>query len=354
MTKYCNSIWLITTIFIIGCESNPNKLVTKSNVVLDGWEISKTIYDFEINPRDMFFINSETGFVVGFNGKIFKTTDSGESWQEQISGTTLHLYSVYFLNENIGFVAGKAMSGCLDEDCDKGSVLLKTTNGGKIWSKLFFEDYTRINCMKFFDESKGLAIIHTPDVPNSRDYYLARTNDSGENWKLIDLDIKLTYDKYFFVDDVVFNAGENQKIFKSDDFGNNWETIDTPIDAWNDVRNIYFYDENIGFVDGVTNIYKTTDGGLNWETTNFPFSSFGVFHFYSANEGINIGTVSVYEGGEFPTFKGSICYQTLNGGDNWEKSDLIDSLNLGLTYFPQKDLGYGINGSEFYTIMKKN
>ena len=92
---------------------------------------------------------------------------------------------------------------------------------------------------------------------------------------------------------------------------------------------------------------------MNWKPANFPFSTFGTFHLYNETEGFNIKTIFEYAGGDFPTFKGSIVYQTSNGGKSWNKSELIDSLYLGLTYFPQKDLGYGINGSEFYIIKRK-
>jgi hypothetical protein len=100
----------------------------------------------------------------------------------------------------------------------------------------------------------------------------------------------------------------------------NWQTITTPIEAFHDVRNIYFYNENIGYIDGITVVYKTIDGGSNWNKTNFPFTNFDTFHYYNENEGFNIETVSVYEGGEFPTFKGSICFKTTDGGVNWSKS----------------------------------
>lgn len=106
-------------------------------------------------------------------------------------------------------------------------------------------------------------------------------------------------------------------------------------------------------MDGVTDIYKTTDGGKKWGTVDFPFSSFNVFHFYNETEGFNIETISAYEGGDFPTFKGSQSFLTHDGGETWNKSELIDSIYLGLTYFPERDLGYGINGSEFYMIKKK-
>jgi photosystem II stability/assembly factor-like uncharacterized protein len=352
MSKRLIAILLAVTV-IIGCSKEPNNTEDNLNNSIDGWEISKSSYDFDINPRDIYFVNPNIGFVVGYNGDIYKTKDSGITWEKKNSGTTLHLFSVFFLDENVGFVSGQASSGCLDADCDKGCVLLKTTNGGETWTKTFFPDYTRILSLKFFDALKGMAIIHTPDLPNSRDEYVATTSDGGINWNLLDLAIKPSYNKLFFVDNLVFVAGENQKIFKSSDYGYNWQTINTPIEAYNDVRNIYFYNESIGYIDGITSVYKTTNGGLKWIKTNFPFTNFGTIHFYNENEGFNIETVAVYDGGEFPTFKGSICYKTTNGGVSWSKSELLKTLYLGLTYFPQRNLGYGFNLSELCTIKKK-
>jgi photosystem II stability/assembly factor-like uncharacterized protein len=343
---------LLFVTFLIACEKNTvdyNDLKT----ILSGWEISKTNFGLDIIARDMFFVDSEIGFIVGFNGDIYKTIDAGKLWTKQNSGTTLHLYSVFFINNNVGFVSGRAMSGCLDEDCGKGSVVLKTSNGGETWTKLFFKDYTDIYSLKFFNETKGVAIIETPSIPNTRNCYLATTSDGGNTWKFKDLAIFSSPSKIECVDNILYIAGDNQKIFKSKDYGDSWQTINTPIPLSDNVQDIYFYNEKIGFIVGGTSIYKTSDGGLNWKPANFPFSTFGTFHLYNETEGFNIKTIFEYAGGDFPTFKGSIVYQTSNGGKNWNKSELIDSLYLGLTYFPQKDLGYGINGSEFYIIKRK-
>jgi photosystem II stability/assembly factor-like uncharacterized protein len=354
MSKRLIAILLAVTV-IIGCNKEPNKPEDDLTNSIDGWEITKSNYDFDINPRDIFFINPNIGFVVGYNGDIYKTIDSGQTWVKKNSGTTLHLFSVFFLNEDVGFVSSQASSGCLDADCDKGSVLLKTTDGGETWTKTFFPDYTRILSLKFFDALKGIAIIYIPEYPNSRDNeYVAITSDGGINWNLPDLAIIPYCDKLFSVDNSVFVAGENQKIFKSSDYGYNWQTISTPIEAYNSVGDIYFYNEQIGFIDGITSVYKTTNGGLNWIKTNFPFTNFGTIHFYDENEGFNIEPVMVYEeGGDFPIFKGSICYETRNGGESWSTSNLVKSLYLGFTFFPQRNLGYGFNLSEFYTIKKK-
>lgn len=346
-------ILIILALIFEGCEKDSGLSDVKSTTILNGWEITKTPLDFDINHRDLFFINSEIGFVVGYNGDIYKTINAGVAWHKQNSGTTLHLHSVYFLNRDIGFASGQAMSDCLDDDCDKGSVFLKTTDGGETWTKKLFEEYISIKSLHFFNESQGLALIYMPDIPNSRDYYIAKTENGGDSWALIDLDIKPTYDKFYCVNDMVFVAGENQKIYKSTDYGENWETIMTPVSVSNDIRNLYFYDEMIGFIDEITSIYKTTDGGLNWKTLDSPFSSFDVLHFNSETEGFNIEAVSEYEGGDLPTFKGSQSYQTANGGNSWTKSELNNTIYLGLTHFPEKDLGYGINGSDFYTIKKE-
>lgn len=350
--KKINILILLFATFLIACEKNTVENVDLKTV-LNGWEISKTNCNLDIIARDMFFVDSRVGFVVGYNGTIYKTIDAGKSWTKQNSGTTLHLYSVFFLNDNIGFAAGQAMSGCLDEDCGKGSVVLKTSNGGETWTKMFFKDYTGIYSLKFFNETKGVAIIETPDIPNARNSYIATTSDGGNTWKFKDLAIFSSTNKIECVDNILYVAGDNQKIFKSKDYGDSWQTINTPISVSDNVGNIYFYNENIGFIDGGTSVYKTTDGGVNWEAANFPFSSLETFHFYDETEGFNFKIIFEYDGGDFPTFKGSIVYQTSNGGKSWNKSELLDSLNLGLTYFPQKDLGYGINGSEFYTIKRK-
>ena len=53
-------------------------------------------------------------------GKIFKTTNGGTTWTIQWSGTTNYLHSVYFTNANSGYTVG-----------DDGTIL-KTTDGGTV------------------------------------------------------------------------------------------------------------------------------------------------------------------------------------------------------------------------------
>ena len=66
-------------------------------------------------------LDQSRSWVVGRGGKILKTTDGGTNWINQNSGTNADLYSVYFINQNTGFVVGY------------DDIILKTTDGGTNW-----------------------------------------------------------------------------------------------------------------------------------------------------------------------------------------------------------------------------
>jgi photosystem II stability/assembly factor-like uncharacterized protein len=311
--------------------------------------VKGSVLDFSPYPKDLYFIDSVTGFMVGYNGDIYKSKNAGESWQKQNSGTTLPLTSVYFLDENNGFIAGQGLYDCLDDDCGKGSVLLKTTNGGETWSKQFFEDYTNIYSLLFFDDLNGLAIVHITDIPGSRFRHIARTSDGGDSWDLLDL----FGDKFYLVGNSVLLAGEDQKIYRSTDLGRTWDELISNIDTWPDVRDMYFINETTGFIDGILKIYRTLNGGLNWDIVHFPFTSFGLFHFLNENEGFNIQTNWIYTEADFPTTTGSTFYYTTDAGNSWKEKEYSYVLFPDQTCFPRNDLGFGIDGQAFYRIKKK-
>jgi len=64
------------------------------------------------------FTDSNTGWAVGDNGVIVKSTDGGEHWILQSSGVVSPLRSVYFIDSNTGWAVGD------------GGIILHTTNGG--------------------------------------------------------------------------------------------------------------------------------------------------------------------------------------------------------------------------------
>ena len=79
--------------------------------------------------NDLGFINANEGWVVGDGGFIARTTNGGDTWDLQASGTGAKLYAVAFLDSQRGYAVGQKPSGSTSPDAN----VLKTTDGGLTW-----------------------------------------------------------------------------------------------------------------------------------------------------------------------------------------------------------------------------
>ena len=61
-----NIILFLLIIGFVSCsDKEPNNPEDQQINGLEGWDISKSNYDFNINPRDIFFINPNIGTKAG-------------------------------------------------------------------------------------------------------------------------------------------------------------------------------------------------------------------------------------------------------------------------------------------------
>ncbi|MCC6866802.1 MAG: T9SS type A sorting domain-containing protein [Ignavibacteria bacterium] len=120
--------------------------ILRSTDTGNNWEnvsIPDTSFNFyAINQKNANQLNSGDRFIaVGSGGRIYKSTDIGATWQQKTSGTTNTLRSVYFLNLDSGTVVG-----------DNGTIRF-TTNGGETWfTDPFFNspssrNYRSVSCI---------------------------------------------------------------------------------------------------------------------------------------------------------------------------------------------------------------
>jgi len=93
--------------------------------------------------QDIYFVNSTTGWAVGSGGKIFKTINSGFTWNEQTSNTENPLYAVYFTDTNYGWAVG-----------DNGTIT-HTTDGGTNWNLQSSPHSSWQYDVQFFDRNNG-------------------------------------------------------------------------------------------------------------------------------------------------------------------------------------------------------
>jgi hypothetical protein len=73
---------------------------------------------FPVKLFTITFPNQNTGYITGSNGRIYKSTNKGAAWIQQITPTTDTLVDCCFLNSMTGFVIGSS------------GILLKTNDGG--------------------------------------------------------------------------------------------------------------------------------------------------------------------------------------------------------------------------------
>ncbi len=117
------------------------------------------------------FTDLENGWVVGGNGKIFKTTDGGLSWVKITnSGIAQQSESkcLYFLNADTGWIGTN--DGVPDQNPDR--VVLHTTDGGHSWTTSYRSqnDTSAVFSLYFRDANNGWftadygLIEHTTDA----------------------------------------------------------------------------------------------------------------------------------------------------------------------------------------------
>jgi hypothetical protein len=77
------------------------------------------------NLNDISMTDANNCTAVGNSGLILRTTDGGNNWIQQTSGTSYSLYGVSFYDNNNGMAVGSGAN----------STILKTTNGGNTWTE---------------------------------------------------------------------------------------------------------------------------------------------------------------------------------------------------------------------------
>ena len=101
------------------------------------------------------------------------------AWTRQNSGTMAWLHSVYFLNQNVGWVAGS------------NGTLLFTNDSGQTWHKMRRPTEDSLRDVYFSDEHNGWLVcdreVYKLKTENEPQAYLLRTNDGGATWSRVDL-----------------------------------------------------------------------------------------------------------------------------------------------------------------------
>lgn len=270
--------------------------------------------------EDTHFINSNTGWVVGYTGLVYRTTNGGTKWDTLFTSTFGYEFrSVGFFDSNTGLI------GTLINDSNK--ILYRTTNGGFNWSAVSNIAGKRPQGIC------GMSIVNSNVAYACGRYFgsarVIKTTDKGVSWNLVFYDTskaQTLIDCYFWSPDSGIAVGGSLPglngaavIIKTTDGGTTWQRVHKTVRSNEWCWKISFINFNTGYVSierdaGLAYILKTTNNGNNWN--DIPFRNYDEEGIGFVNE--NTGWIGGWSG---PT------YQTTNGGANWSLAGWGTNMN---------------------------
>ncbi|MBN3034533.1 MAG: T9SS type A sorting domain-containing protein [Bacteroidales bacterium] len=252
------------------------------------------------------------------------------------------LHCIRFANDDVGYTVSSLYNG-------SNYNIHKTTDGGDTWT----DQSSGYTATRF----KDISIISEDTVLMCGNYGLViRTFDGGGHW-MADT-VSPAGDHFFgicFVGHTGYVCGNSGAIYKTTDLGDNWTQVAPPFITA--IEEIYFLDEDYGFICGLNFIYYTENGGATWlEPETFPGATANwwlrQFSFVDDSLGYVCGDIGQ-------------VYMTTDRGRNWEylpNTGTQESLQAMIALDPFRLFACGFSGTviqsfdggEYWSTMTAN
>lgn len=266
------------------------------------------------NLNEIQFVNSNTGFIAGNGGVVFKSTNGGQNWTLINTGYSNSNLALHFLDTNIGFV------------CNNNSYVLSTTNGGINWVNNYCS--INLNGICFINQLTGFATTSVGTYP------LVASTSGGATWFYFGGSVS-TFGKSvrflnssfgYFLD----NCGaDGNWVVITQNAGYNWTGCILNYSTVNFLNSVHFVTTTIGYaVSDSGRIYKTNNGGTDWTCSDS--SSDNKLYSVRASNSNRIIAVG----------KNGFIRATSNGGTSWYNQNSNTAYNLNSIYMLDSMTGF--------------
>ncbi len=301
----------------------------------DSWTVQK--FEELINIRSICFRDSLNGWLLD-SKHIYNTINGGKNWNDiyiDVDFETYTFLDIICFNNTI-YLSLKPRTASISELINANSLILKSINNGKTWTELDVEIKGKMQCFYFLNESIGY--IYTKETISINESFNAfyKTNDGGLTW------IKSTFPEPQFTSGIYFiNELEGfVDKYKTTDGGETWTNMFTNILTNNESINaLFFIDSSNGFAVSSNKILQTKDGGNIWERLDV-----------MGNNNLTDIKFSKNGTGWIVGWAGDI-FQKKVYEENWKNLSKGARDNLNDVFFVDKNNGWSVgwNGSILHT-----
>lgn len=240
----------------------------------DGGKVYKTLDGgenwFDLSPQSsidwycMSFVDANHGWVGGRQGTIARTTNGGSSWEINTvySSSNINVIeSMYFYNNNIGYITGGIFN-----NSDRQTYIYKTTNGGQSWNQQVYLSGGVFLEMSFVDQNNGYVVGTQGGV--------YKTNNGGITWDPYFVNtLYWLRSAYFFDSQSGVVLGQSGLAWRTSDGGINWNSVNSTVSDW--IESVSFIDKYSGWAVGGSGLcIYTFDSGNNWVSSQLPTNNY--------------------------------------------------------------------------------
>ena len=250
-------------------------------------------------PEDAQFVNNQIGYSCGFdgtNGVVWKTTNAGGSWAPTTgtTGVAQKLNNLFFLDDNTGWVIG-----------DQGTIL-HTNDGGATWQNLSnanpFSD--NLNAIWMTASNLGFTVgdngrILRLNITGSGSSVSLDNGNGGtgpEDLTITGITNHLR-DVHFPIASKGFIAGDAGSVLQIDAQNNQASALSfTSALPPTDLNAVWFLSDQVGFVVGEEDMFNITDPNGGWDWNGIQTIQSGDLtdiYFENSNQGYVTGTPDI-------------------------------------------------------------